>query len=64
VQADAQWKASGTVRYGPERATYAADVASVRAKLNAGEFNAAWTEGQAIRSERAITAALERLQAS
>ncbi|MBV9577172.1 MAG: tetratricopeptide repeat protein [Chloroflexi bacterium] len=57
--ADAQWKSSGTVRYGPDRAIYATDLARVQAKLSATEFESAWTEGQAMTSEAAVACALE-----
>jgi hypothetical protein len=38
--ADAQWQASGAVRYAPDRAAYAADLASVQSKLSGDDFAA------------------------
>jgi tetratricopeptide (TPR) repeat protein len=57
--ADAQWQASGASRYAPERATYAAELASVQAKLSEQEFATAWAEGHALSREQAVTAALD-----
>ena len=62
--ADAQWQASGAVRYAPERATYLAELGIVRAMLTEDEFAAAWSEGHAFSRERAISYALEQVQKS
>jgi len=61
--ADAQWQASGAVRYAPERAAYATDLASVQAKLSTDEFAAAWAEGHAMSREQALNYALEQTRA-
>ena len=58
--AEAQWQASGGIRYAPERAAYAADLARVRSKLRADELDAAWAEGYAMSRERAVSYALEQ----
>ena len=60
--ADAQWQASGAVRYRPERATYLAELANIQATLAEDEFAAAWSEGRAFSRERAIAYALEQVQ--
>lgn len=51
--AHAQWQASGAVRYAPERAAYAAEVAGVQGQLDRGMFAAAWAEGRTISREQA-----------
>ncbi len=56
--AEAQWRASGAVRYPPDRAVYERDVAAVRAALDEGAFAAAWAEGRALGSEDAVAYAL------
>jgi len=61
--ADAQWQASGAVRYAPERPAYEADLASVRKQLPADEFAAAWAEGHAMTREQAVDYALEQTSA-
>jgi predicted ATPase/DNA-binding XRE family transcriptional regulator len=61
--ADAHWQASGAVRYAPERAAHAAELASVQAKVSADEFAAAWAEGHAMSREQAVDYALELTQA-
>ncbi len=57
--ADAQWEASGAVRYAPEQAVYTAELARVREQLDANTFPAAWAEGNAMSAEQAIDYALE-----
>jgi hypothetical protein len=52
--ADGQWKVSGTVRYAPERETYAAELGRVQIKLSPVEFAAAWSEGEAMSSDQAV----------
>jgi predicted ATPase len=59
--ADAQWRASGAVRYAPERSLYAAEVSRVRDQLDAEAFAAAWAEGSAMSAEQAIDYALDLL---
>jgi hypothetical protein len=58
--AEAQWQASGAVRYEPDRAVYERDVASVQAQLEADAFAAAWARGQAMTAEQAIACGLEQ----
>jgi tetratricopeptide (TPR) repeat protein len=60
--ADAQWQASGAVRYRPERATYFAELANIQSTLAEDEFAAAWSAGRAFSRERAIGYALEQVQ--
>jgi hypothetical protein len=62
--ADAQWQASGAIRYAPERARYTAEVAKVQAKLSAAEFASAWANGHAMNRERAVDFALRQTQLS
>ncbi len=57
--AEAQWRASGGVRYAPDRAAYERDEAAARAQLDAQTFAAAWSEGQAMSAEEAVACALE-----
>jgi tetratricopeptide (TPR) repeat protein len=57
--ADAQWQASGAVRYAPDRAAYAADLARVQSKLNEDEFATGWREGHGLDREHVLTYALE-----
>jgi predicted ATPase len=59
--ADAQWRASGAVRYAPERPLYAAEISRVRDQLDAEAFAAAWAEGTAMSAEQAINYALDLL---
>jgi hypothetical protein len=59
--ADAQWRASGAIRYAPERRAYAADLLRVRDQLDANTFEAAWAEGSAMTAEQAVDYALELL---
>ena len=58
-----QWQASGAVRYAPERAAHAAELANVQATLSADEFAAARAEGHAMSREQAVDYALELTQA-
>jgi non-specific serine/threonine protein kinase len=58
--AEAQWQASGAVRYQPDRAAYERDLADVQAQLEPGAFVAAWAQGQAMTAEKAIACALDR----
>ena len=60
--ADAQWHASGGVRYAPEWPRYEAELARVHANLPANEFAAAWAEGCAFSREQAINYAREQLR--
>ncbi len=55
---DAQWQASGAVRYALDRAAYAADLASVQSKLSGDEFASGWTEGHRLSREQAVAYAL------
>jgi tetratricopeptide (TPR) repeat protein len=57
--AEAQWRASGAVRYAPDQPVYERDVASVRAKLDEDAFEAAWAEGMAMNAQEAIAYAME-----
>ena len=57
--AEAQWHATGAVRYAPEPAAYAGELARVQEELAAAEFAAAWAEGHAMSREQAIKYALE-----
>ena len=57
--AEAQWRATGAVRYAPEPAAYAGELARVQEELAAAEFAAAWAEGHAMSREQAIKYALE-----
>jgi tetratricopeptide (TPR) repeat protein len=57
--AEGQSRASGAIRYPPDRPAYERDVAAVRAKVDAETFTATWTAGLAMSSERAIIYALE-----
>jgi hypothetical protein len=59
--ADAQWQASGAVRYRPERARYLAELANIQATMAEDEFAAAWSEGHDLNRERAISYALEQV---
>jgi predicted ATPase/DNA-binding XRE family transcriptional regulator len=59
--ADAQWQASGAVRYAPERPAYEADLSRVRNQLDPGTFAAAWAEGNAMSAAQALDYALELL---
>jgi tetratricopeptide (TPR) repeat protein len=61
--ADAQWQVSGALRYTPERARYAEEVASVGANLTPEEFAAAWAEGRAMSREQVVDFALEQTRA-
>jgi tetratricopeptide (TPR) repeat protein len=56
--AEAQWRASGAVRYAPERAAYAEDISRVRDQLDASTFAAAWAEGDAMNAGEAVDHAL------
>jgi predicted ATPase len=57
--AEAQWQASGAVRYAPDQPAYVRDVASLRAQLDEDEFAAAWTAGRTMTAQQAIAYALE-----
>jgi tetratricopeptide (TPR) repeat protein len=59
--ADEQWRASGAVRYAPERPAYEADLSRVRDQLDAKTFVAAWAEGTAMSAEQAIAYGLALL---
>jgi tetratricopeptide (TPR) repeat protein len=61
--AAAQWQASGAVRYPPEQAAYAAELAHARAQLRPEEFAAAWAEGHAMSRQQAVAFALEQVRA-
>jgi len=52
--ADAQWQASGGVRYAPERPAYEVELTRVKGKLAPDEFAAAWAEGRAMSREEAV----------
>jgi predicted ATPase len=57
--ADAQWQASGAVRYAPDQSAYERDAANVRAQFDERTFAVAWTEGRAMNAQQAIAYALE-----
>jgi predicted ATPase len=57
--ADAQWQASGAIRYAPDRTAYAADLARVQSRLNEDEFAMGWREGHGLSREHAVAYALE-----
>jgi ATP/maltotriose-dependent transcriptional regulator MalT len=50
--------ASVTVAFPPAQALYEQDLANVRARLDAEEFEASWAEGQAMTTEEAVAQAL------
>ena len=52
--AEAQWHVRGAVRYAPDRATYAAEMASVEAKLTPTDFASAWAAGHTMSREEAV----------
>jgi tetratricopeptide (TPR) repeat protein len=56
--AEAQWRASGAVRYAPERAAYERDLVAVRAVLPQAVFAAAWARGRSLSHHEAIAYAL------
>ena len=56
--AEAQWRASGGVRYPPDRSAYESDLAVVRAALGEAELAVAWADGQAMTTEAALAYAL------
>jgi hypothetical protein len=56
--AEAQWRASGAVRYAPEKLAYERDVAAVLAKLDQHSLTAAWATGRAMSAEEAVDYAL------
>jgi predicted ATPase/DNA-binding XRE family transcriptional regulator len=58
--AEAQWRASGAIRYAPDEFSYERDVASVRARLNEDAFEAARAEGSAMNAQEAIAYALDK----
>ena len=57
--AEAQWRASGAVRYAPDQPVYEREVTNVRIKLDKDTFEAAWTEGRLMNAQEAIAFALE-----
>jgi hypothetical protein len=54
-------RASGAIRYAPERPAYAADLSRVRDQLDPSTFVAPWAEGNAMNADRAVDYALELL---
>jgi hypothetical protein len=58
--ADAQWQVSGALRYTPEQARYAEEVARVEANLTPEECAAAWAAGRAMSREQVVEFALEQ----
>jgi predicted ATPase/DNA-binding XRE family transcriptional regulator len=59
--ADAQWQASGAVRYAPERALYESELAHVKTQLDEAAFMAGWNEGQALNAAQATAVALHEI---
>jgi predicted ATPase/DNA-binding XRE family transcriptional regulator len=57
--AEAQWRASGAVRYAPDQPVYERDVTNGRTKLDKDTFEAAWAEGRLMSAQEAIAYALE-----
>jgi tetratricopeptide (TPR) repeat protein len=57
--AEAQWRASGAVRYAADQPAFERDFASVRARLDDKTFANAWTEGRAMNADKAIAYALD-----
>jgi predicted ATPase/DNA-binding XRE family transcriptional regulator len=57
--AEAQWRASGAVRYAAEQPAFERDLASVRARLDEHTFATAWSEGRAMNAEMAVAYALD-----
>jgi non-specific serine/threonine protein kinase len=55
--AEAQWRASGAIRFAPDRPAYERELATVRAALHEEAFVAAWAEGQALSWEQAVALA-------
>ena len=53
---------SGAVRYAPDQHVYERDVASVRARLDEGAFEAAWAQGRLMNAREAIAYALQETQ--
>jgi non-specific serine/threonine protein kinase len=58
--ADAHWRLSGMVRYGPDNPAYECDVGRVRDQLRAHTFNTNWERGGAMHPEQAVAYALEQ----
>jgi hypothetical protein len=58
--AEVQWRASGGVRYAPERSAYEQDLGRVRAQLDQTAFAAAWEAGQRLTVDEAIALALKQ----
>jgi predicted ATPase/DNA-binding XRE family transcriptional regulator len=56
--ADAHWRASGAIRYAPDRPAYECDLAAARAALDEAAFETAWAEGAQMNAEQAIAYAL------
>jgi predicted ATPase len=57
--AEAQWRASGAVRYAADQPAFERDLASVRARLDEHTFANAWTEGRAMNAYIAVAYALD-----
>jgi hypothetical protein len=51
-------RATGIVRYAPERAAYERDMAAARSKVDPAAFEAWWAVGQAMSLEQAVACAL------
>jgi hypothetical protein len=62
--AEAQWRASGAVRYAADQPAFERDLAAVRARLDERTFANAWTEGRAMNTDTAIAYALDNTQIS
>jgi tetratricopeptide (TPR) repeat protein len=62
--ADTQWRVSSAVRYTLERAAYAADLASVEAKLTPADFASAWAAGQSMSRQEAVDYARKQSDSS
>jgi predicted ATPase len=60
--AEAQWRASGAVRYAPDQPLYDRDVASVHTDLDEHVFEGAWEEGKVMNAQRAISYAMEEIR--
>jgi hypothetical protein len=57
--AEAQWRASGAIRYAPDQPAYERDVASARSTVDEYAFEGAWAEGRLMNAHEAIAYALK-----
>ena len=58
--AEAQWRASGAVRYSADQPAYECDVAGVRAQLDQHAFASALADGQLMNAQQVIAYALKK----